>query len=243
MGELNTWGDFIVDIKYYLEIVKEETKSAFANNKIPLFISVLLFVVPMFIGYFYANEISSFIQPMVDAFEQKIADGTVTLSTSSLFVNNVTVAIILYALAALGGIVGAITLAENGLFIGYVGTDFNIWAYLTLTVPHGIFEIPAIIIATAGGFILLIFALRFIWNLISPDISYLDIFDPYFSDVKITIKQRFYVAFKKNQDKLKESFIFLCLSVVLLIIAAFIEANITLPLAYWIFSIFGISLI
>ena len=121
--------------------------------------------------------------------------------------------------------------------------DFDIWAYLALTLPHGIFEIPAIIIATTGGFVLLSFILHFLWGLISPDLSYLDIFDPYFSNVKITIKQRFYAAFKKNQNKIKESFILLCISVVLLIIAAFIEANITLPLASWLFSMFGISLI
>ena len=231
------------DIKYYLEIAKEETKLAFSNNKGLLFISIVLFVIPMLIGYFYADAISEYISPMVDAFEQQVQDGTITLTTHSLFTNNVTVAFILYGLAALGGVLGAVILANNGLFIGYYGADFDIWAYLALTVPHGIFEIPAIIIATTGGFVLLSFVLHFLWGLISPDLSYLDIFDPYFSNVKITTKQRFYASFKKNQDKIKESFILLCISVVLLIIAAFIEANITVPLANWLFSIFGLSLI
>ena len=197
----------------------------------------------MLMGYFYADSIAEYIKPMVDAFEKQVEEGAITLTTHSLFINNVSVAIILYALSALGGVLGAIILANNGLFIGYYGVDFNIWAYLALTLPHGIFEIPAIIIATAGGFVLLSFMLHFIWGLISPDLSYLDIFDPYFSNVKITPKQRLTASFKKNQNKLKESFIFLCISVVLLIIAAFIEANITLPLASWLFSSFGLSLI
>ena len=233
----------MADIKYYLEIVKDEVKSAFSNNKMILLISTLLFVVPMLMGYFYADSIAEYIKPMVDAFEKQVEEGAITLTTHSLFINNVSVAIILYALSALGGVLGAIILANNGLFIGYYGVDFNIWAYLALTLPHGIFEIPAIIIATAGGFVLLSFMLHFIWGLISPDLSYLDIFDPYFSNVKITPKQRLTASFKKNQNKLKESFIFLCISVVLLIIAAFIEANITLPLASWLFSSFGLSLI
>ncbi|SFL73060.1 Uncharacterized membrane protein SpoIIM, required for sporulation [Methanobrevibacter olleyae] len=233
----------MVNIKYCLEIVKDETKLAFSNNKTLLFISILLFVIPLLIGYFYSDTISSYIKPIVDAFEQQVNDGTVTLTTHSLFVNNVTVAIILYALAALGGVLGAIILANNGLFIGYYGADFNIYVYLALTLPHGIFEIPAIIIATTGGFVLLSFLLHFIWNLISPDYSYLDVFDPHFSNVEITIKERFLQSFKKNQSKLKESFIFFCLSVIFLIIAAFIEANITLPLASWLFSIFGLSLV
>ena len=233
----------MADIKYYLGIIKDEVKSAFSNNKMILLISTLLFVVPMLMGYFYADSIGDYIKPMVDAFEKQVEEGAITLTTHSLFINNVSVAIILYALSALGGVLGAIILANNGLFIGYYGVDFNIWAYLALTLPHGIFEIPAIIIATAGGFVLLSFMLHFIWGLISPDLSYLDIFDPYFSNVKITPKQRLTASFKKNQNKLKESFIFLCISVVLLIIAAFIEANITLPLASWLFSSFGLSLI
>ena len=231
-----------MDIKHYLKIAKEETKAAFSNNKWLLLLSTLLFVVPLLIGYFYADAIAEYIQPMVDAFQKQVDEGVITLSTHSIFANNVTVAIILYALSAIGGVLGALILANNGLFIGYFGADFNIYAYLALTVPHGIFEIPAIIIATTGGFVLLSFALHFLWNLISPDYSYLDIFDPYFSDVKITLKQRFYAAFKKNQNKLKESFIFLCLAVILLIIAAFIEANVTVPLANWLFSLFGLKI-
>ena len=232
-----------MDIKHYLKIAKEETKAAFSNNKWLLLFSTLLFVIPLLLGYFYADSISEYIQPMVDNFQKQVDEGVITLTTHSIFTNNVTVAFILYALGALGGVLGALILANNGMFIGYFGADFNIYAYLALTLPHGIFEIPAIIIATTGGFVLLSFVLHFIWDLRSPDYSYLDIFDPYFSDVKITLKQRFYASFKMNQNKIKESFIFLCLAVILLIIAAFIEANITVPLANWIFSLFGFSLI
>ena len=231
-----------MDIKHYLKIAKEETKAAFSNNKWLLLFSTLLFVIPLLFGYFYADSISEYIQPMVDNFQKQVDEGTITLTTHSIFTNNVTVAFILYALGALGGVLGALILANNGMFIGYFGAGFNIYAYLALTVPHGIFEIPAIIIATTGGFVLLSFVLHFLWNILSPDYSYLDIFDPYFSDVKITLKQRFYAAFKKNQNKLKESFIFLCLAVILLIIAAFIEANITVPLANWLFSLFGLKI-
>ena len=231
-----------MDIKHYLKIAKEETKEAFSNNKWLLLFSTLLFVIPLLLGYFYADSISEYIQPMVDNFQKQVDEGTITLTTHSIFSNNVTVAIMLYALGALGGVLGALILANNGMFIGYFGADFNIYAYLALTVPHGIFEIPAIILATTGGFVLLSFVLHFIWGLRSPDYSYLDIFDPYFSDVKITLKERCYAAFKMNQNKLKESFIFLCLAVILLIIAAFIEANLTIPFASWILSFFGLSI-
>ena len=84
----------MVDIKYYLEIAKDETKLAFSNNKMLLFISILLFVIPVIIGYFYANEISEYIQPMVDSFEQQVEEGTISLTTYSIFTNNVSVAFI-----------------------------------------------------------------------------------------------------------------------------------------------------
>lgn len=233
----------MVEVKHYLSIIKEEIKSAFKNNKKLLLLSILLFMLPALVGYFYPDAIADLVQPILDNFQKQVADGTIALSTSSLFTNNVTVAIMIYALTALGGILGAVILANNGLFVGFFGTKINIWAYLALTLPHGIFEIPAIIISATGGFVLLSFILHFIWNLISPDYSYLDVFDPYFSDVKISVKDRFVAAFKKNQKKLKESFVLLCVSVVLLIIAAFIEANITISLAQGLFSLFGYSLI
>ena len=229
--------------KYYKDMVKEETKMAFVNNKWFLLASIMIFIIPMFIGYFYADQIAGYIQPMVDAFEQKVEDGTVTLTTSSLFINNVEVAIIIYALSALGAVLGVVVLANNGLFIGFYGAEFDLAKYVLLTLPHGIFEIPAIIIATTGGFTIFSFVLYFIYNIIYPDYSYTDIFDPYFSDVKISMGQRITSSFKKHQGKIKESFILLCISVICLIVAAFIEANITIPLAYWLSSIFGISLI
>ena len=233
----------MVDIKHYLIVAKDEIKSAFSHNKGLLLLATLIFVVPFLIGYFCPEQVSSYVQPISDAFEENIANGTVQLTTQSLFVNNVTVAFILYALGALGGLLGAVILGNNGLFIGYTGSRFDLLAYGALVLPHGIFEIPAIIIATTGGFALLSFVLRFIWGLISPDYSYLDIFDPYFSKVKITIGQRFTASFRQNKNKLKESFIFLCLAVVLLIIAAFIEANITVPFAKVFLSFFGIELV
>lgn len=235
-------GEYMVDIKHYLKVAKDELKSAFSHNKGLLLLATLIFVIPLLIGYFYPEQVAEYVKPIADAFEENVANGTVELTTQSLFVNNVTVAFILYALGALGGLLAAVILGNNGLFIGYTGANFNLLAYAALVVPHGIFEIPAIIIATTGGFALLSFVLHFIWSLISPDYSYLDIFDPYFSNVKITVGQRFTAAFKQNQNKLKESFIFLCLAVVLLIIAAFIEANITVPFAKIFLSFFGIGI-
>ena len=116
-----------MDIKHYLKIAKEETKAAFSNNKWLLLFSTLLFLIPLLIGYFYADAIAEYIQPMVDAFQKQVDEGVITLTTHSIFANNVTVAIILYALSAIGGVLGALILANNGLFIGYFYAGFDIY--------------------------------------------------------------------------------------------------------------------
>ncbi|WP_297982436.1 stage II sporulation protein M [uncultured Methanobrevibacter sp.] len=232
----------MVDFRYYWNLIKDEIKMAFKNNKLCLFISILIFVIPLLIGFYYPDSIREYVQPIVDNFEQQIEDGTVTLTTSSLFYNNFKVDLMLYALSALGAVLGVILLANNGLFVGFFQDQIDLTSYLLLTVPHGIFEIPAIIISTAGGFVLFVFFLRFIWNIIYPDHSYTDIFDPYFSNEKIGFWQRIVASFNANQDKLKESFILLCISVVLLFIAAIIEANFTIPFAEFISNIFNLGI-
>ena len=60
-----------MDIKHYLRIAKEETKAAFSNNIWLLLFSTLLFVIPLLFGYFYADSISEYIQPMVDNFRSR----------------------------------------------------------------------------------------------------------------------------------------------------------------------------
>ena len=64
----NTWGEFMADIKNYLNIAKEEIKLAFVNNKKLLLISIILFVVPVLVGYYFPNEISEYVKPIMDSF-------------------------------------------------------------------------------------------------------------------------------------------------------------------------------
>ena len=75
---------------------------------------------------------------------------------------------------------------------------------LILTLPHGIFEIPAIIIAGAAGF-------------------------------KIPYELVRYLASKKEQiltkEDLKEYLTLALISIILIVIAAWIEANVTLKIA------------
>ena len=96
----------------------------------------------------------------------------------------------------------------NAVFFGYLIkysiNKFNINKILILTLPHCIFEIPAIIIAGAAGF-------------------------------KIPYEIVRYLAGKKEQpltkEDIKEYLTMALISIILIVIAAWIEANITLKIA------------
>jgi len=229
------------DIKNIPSIIKREVKLAFVNNKYIILFAVLIFLIPTVMAYFHPNIFASYLQPLIDSFTKNINDGTVVLTTQSLFINNLKAVIAMYVGSLFFAVVGILILVNNGLFIGYYGSQTLLIAYLALILPHGIFEIPAIILSCSGGLVFFSFILHFIWNVFKVDYSYTDIFDPYYSKEKISIFGRIKSSLNKHKSKIKESFILLCASIILLLIAAFIEANITIPLARLFLALFGIS--
>ncbi len=101
-----------------------------------------------------------------------------------------------------------VNLILNSICFGYllklVVFKGDLYSFLILTLPHGIFEIPAIIIAGAAGFKILYEIVR-------------------------------YLAGKKEQiltkEDIKEYLILALISIILIVIAAWIEANVTLKIA------------
>jgi len=172
------------------------------RNNLPLTAAIFVYVVAFLAGLY-----SQYIFYPVS--EHKLT-GTEVVSLYSILRNNFTV--ITYCL--LGGfILGAPTaynIALNGFLAGTLfnflkhNTDLNLISILLLTLPHGIFEIPAIIIAGAAGF-------------------------------KIPYEVIRYLAGKKEQiltkEDIKEYFTLALISIILIVIAAWIEANITMRIA------------
>ncbi len=120
------------------------------------------------------------------------------------------IAVILQLLigAFLFGSTTFLSLSINGYYLGtYTAVAIlnnSINAFLILVLPHGIFEIPAIIIAGAAGF-------------------------------KIPYEIVRYLAGKKEQpltkEDIKEYLTLALISIILIVIAAWIEANVTLKIA------------
>lgn len=219
----------------------------------------------MLFGYFFAPYISEILNPMVDSFRDRVQQGDIKITHDSIFFNNVFVGIMMYCGAVAFGLLTAITLITNGIFIGYFATQMPLYAFLLYTLPHGIFEIPAIIIAGCSGFVLFKFIAATIYNIISPNHLNFNKIDNWDGDSSnshdlsnnssnnnsnnnfnnnfnahdlnddfvnnLSIKDRIISSLNSNIDKLVQSLSLFGVSVVLFIIAAFIEAYLTISIA------------
>ncbi|MGC9516913.1 MAG: stage II sporulation protein M [Methanomicrobiales archaeon] len=199
----------------------------YRRNEKFLFLSAGILFASIFIGYFLSGIFSSFDQYFGTIFQELkegVQKGEIKLETLPILINNIRVALIIYGGGLLLGSFTAIFLFINGAFIGYVISKVPIGDFIIFTLPHGVIEILAIIIAGAAGFRLAASVYYFIDGMLYKT-WYGSIFE------KIAF------VFRENLDEFKESLLLLGISIVLLIIAAIIEANITLAWADYVRSI------
>jgi len=168
-----------------------------------VYISAVLFILGVVVGSempYIGDESQKFFQ-----FENKCSNNVLFFY---FLTNNLRLVGLLISGSALFGAPSCLNLLANGIFVGSaiksaILTD-KLLEFILLTLPHGIFEIPAIIIAGAAGF-------------------------------KIPYEIIRYLAGRREQiltkEDIKEYFTMALISIVLIIIAAWIEANITLKIA------------
>lgn len=88
--------------------------------------------------------------------------------------------------------------------------------YIVYLIPHGIFEITATVIESVAGILLFLFIWRFIKAMLSNE------------------SQGFKDSFEKTKKVLIQSIILMIFSTILLLIAAPIEAYVSIPLSEFI---------
>jgi uncharacterized membrane protein SpoIIM required for sporulation len=100
-----------------------------------------------------------------DQFEQYYSDRPAPQFATEVTVNNIVVAFRAFAFGAAGCVLGAASLAFNGVMVGQIsswmieaGDSLRFWG---LILPHGLLELSAIVIAGGAG-------LRLGWRLIAP---------------------------------------------------------------------------
>ena len=196
-----------------------EVKSAFFENKLAILISFFILFFSLILGYLLEPYLYGYLNPVVDDLTQKVQTGVIQLTFADIFLNNVIIIIQMF-IYGLFLCVSVLILAYNGFFVGYyVAISDNLYKVLAMLIPHGIFELTSCVLACSSGLVLFNFLFRFLYK------SYLK--------EDLSLKE----AFNKNLDKLKQAIIIFLVSVVLMVIAGFIEAYLTIPIAYFLLGL------
>ena len=178
-------------------------RGLYERNKGVIIISTLIFIISVVMGYILSGPLDPVMTQAISGLKGKFSK--TGISTISIFQNNIQSAIIIYV----GGLIGIITaflLLTNGLLIGYLAAKIPFKVFLILVAPHGIFEIPALILTGAAGFRLTSMVINIITSLLN----------------RTPISENFW--------EFKDSLAILAIAVVLFLIAAIIEANVTFAL-------------
>ncbi len=196
----------------------------YRRNETFLMMSAVIMVISIFLGYALASFLSPILGVIFGDFKNRVVQGQIQLTTLSLFANNFKVALFIYVGGLLFGSISVIYLIINGLFIGYAGTQFPLGDYILYTIPHGIPELIGIIISGAAGFRLASCVYHIFQGLTHMR-----------SDISRTNQFRYIL--EMNIDEFWESLKLLGIAVVFLMIAAFIEANISIAWGNYIKSV------
>ena len=202
-----------------------EIRRAFSENRLAIALAVAILFISLILGYIFEPELYSYLNPVAENLTEKVETGVIQLTFGDIFSNNLTIICQMFIYGILFCF-SAFILAFNGFFVGYyVATSDNLFYTLLLIIPHGIFEFPSCILASAAGFVLFKFLYRFLKTFWQYD------------DDSASESLRF--SFEENFDKLKQALIIFAVAVILMVIAGFVEVYLTIPIADGIASIVG----
>lgn len=192
-----------------------EIKLAFLENKSAIYISFFILIFSLILGYVLEPYLYSYFHPVVDDLTQKVQSGTIKLTFTDIFLNNIIISFQMFVYG-LFFCLSIVLLAYNGFFLGYyVAIQDNLFRVIVMLMPHGIFELTSYILACSSGLVLFNFLFRFFKSYLKED---------------LTLKNSFY----NNLDKLKQAIILFLISALLMVIAGFIEVYLTIPIAHFI---------
>lgn len=192
-----------------------EVKLAFIENKLAILISFFILFFSIILGYLLEPYLYSYFHPVVSDLSHKVETGVIQLTFADIFLNNI---LIIFQMFVYGLLLclSVLILAYNGFFLGYyIAIQNNLFRVLVMLIPHSIFELTSCFLACSSGLVLFNFLLKLFKYYLKED---------------LTLKE----AFNKSSVKLKQAIIIFIVSVVLMIIAGFVEVYLTIPIAYFI---------
>ena len=139
--------------------------SFWKGHRTALYMAILLFLFGIMAAFLFFEPLQAILQETIQKLIQKILpEHTQTIDAMSLFraifLNNLQAALVTLVSGVFFGIFPIMTMIFNGLALGYTlkaaslhGTNMLLLLSLGI-LPHGMFEIPALILAAAYGFVL-----------------------------------------------------------------------------------------
>ena len=200
-------------LKKFIDLLIE----SLSDNRKLIIVMAVLFII-CFVGawIFSSDSVSSSVDQIqnMSASSPGMDQGT---GPVELFINNEVGGILTYVGSIFFGIFAVVSLAYNGVNMGMLGQLFSQMVpngglkYIVYLIPHGIFELTATVLESAAGIMLFLFIWRFVRAWMSKETNGA-------SD-----------AFEKSKKILIQSLIIMIFATILLIIAAPIEAYISVP--------------
>lgn len=187
----------------------------YKRNEMFLIASAALFFSSLFAGYLLSGVIDQFLASTLKSFKEGVTSGEIKLTTLSISMNNLKIALFIYGGGIPLGLFTVYFLAFNGLFIGYAASKYPIGDFIIYTLPHGVFEISGIIIAGAAGFRIASMVIN-----MARDVTHIKRYIPLGDQINQILNV--------NYPEFKESITLFVIAVVLILIAAVIEANFTI---------------
>ena len=195
------------------------SKDYFINYCSQIKIYFLLALLLMIAGFLIGLVFADIFQPVMDMLLNNMANSSIpnVSEFQQILSNNVKANILVILGGILFSIFSAFSLLLNAILIGYVASTIPFARFVLLVVPHGIFEIPAILLAGSTAFMITHVIIRCIKGIFSKD---------------LTLREEF----SKSRNLIEAIIVSIIIILVLLVIAAFIEANITVGIAKFILS-------
>lgn len=154
-------------------------------------------------------------------------DGNVT--AIELFLHNELGGIEVYIVSILFGIPAIIVIIYNGVSLGLTGALLSHFMpkgwiqYIIYLIPHGIFEFTAMVIQSVAGILLFLFIVDFLKGLIRSE--------------KNGFKEKVIFSYEENKKRFIQSLVLMSFGTILLLIAAPIEAYVSIPLSNFILGV------
>ena len=154
-------------------------------------------------------------------------DGNVT--ATELFLHNELGGIEVYIVSILFGIPAIIVIIYNGVSLGLTGALLSHFMpkgwiqYIIYLIPHGIFEFTAMVIQSVAGILLFLFIVDFLKGLIRSE--------------KNGFKEKIIFSYEENKKRFIQSLVLMIFGTILLLIAAPIEAYVSIPLSNFILGV------